>query len=112
MMKSLRKLYSESSTVKRPEVADAGGGTYTGERLNGLKHGKGEEVCPDKSKYTGEFENGFASGQGQMVYADGSKYVGEWKKGHYHGKGKSCSVISVLGSHIRNNPGAFDFRLI
>ncbi len=74
-----------SGTDNRVLDAVAVAGTYTGERLNGLKHGKGkkmmrkfeksepdeyssgEEVFPDHSKYIGEFENGFAHGQGSRV---------------------------------------------
>ncbi len=59
-------------------------GTYKGDRLNDVKHGKGkklmdfvrsesdepfsgEEEFPDKSSYTGEFENGLPHGQGSCV---------------------------------------------
>lgn len=33
------------------------GSTYTGERLNGKKHGHGVQIWPDSSRYEGMWEN-------------------------------------------------------
>ncbi len=67
------------------------GHNYTGDYLNGKKHGYGVmDVTFEKNrgdKYIGEFKEDFTSGHGTYTFANGEKYVGEFKDGKYHGQG-------------------------
>ncbi len=48
-------------------VDEETGSTYTGNLLNGKKHGKGKEFMNDGSSYVGEFYNGKRQGKGYIV---------------------------------------------
>ncbi|XP_077057278.1 radial spoke head 10 homolog B isoform X2 [Siphateles boraxobius] len=43
---------------------------------------------PRMNEYTGEFVQGMRHGQGQFLYASGAVYSGEWKHNKKHGQGK------------------------
>ncbi|KAK7122838.1 hypothetical protein R3I94_019823 [Phoxinus phoxinus] len=43
---------------------------------------------PRMNEYTGEFIQGMRHGQGQFLYASGAVYSGEWKHDKKHGQGK------------------------
>ena len=63
------------------------GSTYTGERLNGKKHGHGVQIWPDSSRYDGMWENDQANGMGTLIHADGDVYEGMWLNDKAHGQG-------------------------
>lgn len=63
------------------------GSKYTGETKDGMPHGRGKMIYPDKNIYSGEFANGKHHGNGTFELADGTKYVGGWKQGLMHGEG-------------------------
>ena len=63
------------------------GAAYTGDHLNGKKHGHGVQVWPCGSRYEGNFENDTACGTGTLVTEDGNTYEGEWLNDKAHGKG-------------------------
>lgn len=60
---------------------------YTGESLDGLRHGQGTQVSVEGT-YTGQWKNDKKNGHGTANYVDGSSYSGEWKDNKYHGKGR------------------------
>lgn len=85
-------------------------GTYTGERIDGKKHGngkyewndgtiyegefsedkingKGKLVIPNKGTYEGTFVNGKRNGQGVFTFANGDTYDGNWKDDSMNGQG-------------------------
>jgi len=50
--------YEENDRVHNSgPTALPNGSVYTGERLNGKKHGRGTQVWPDSSRYEGMWEN-------------------------------------------------------
>jgi len=49
---------------------------YTGEMLNGLKHGKGIQSWSDSAKYDGDWKFGKACGYGKFYHVDGDIYQG------------------------------------
>ena len=53
---------------------------YTGELLNGKRHGKGVQIWDDGAKYEGEWENDKSNGYGTFYHTDGDIYQGYWKK--------------------------------
>ena len=61
--------------------------TYTGQFLNGKKHGLGRVEWNDGSWYEGGFANGKIEGSGKYRWLD-SEYEGQWKAGKMHGQGK------------------------
>jgi hypothetical protein len=72
------------------------GHNYTGDYLNGRRHGYGVmDVTFEKNrgdKYIGEFKNGKYHGQGTYTYANGDKYVGEYRDGITNGRGTFTSA--------------------
>jgi hypothetical protein len=69
------------------------GDSYTGELLNGARHGKGTFTLLDDGKYVGEWINNLMHGTGVVtVYEDGPQtrgfeYSGEFKNGSIDGVG-------------------------
>jgi len=56
------------------------GGTYAGELLNGLRHGRGKQVFANGQMFTGCFQHDRRCGIGRLDLAnDGGFYLGEWK---------------------------------
>ena len=52
------------------------GAIYTGELLNGMKDGYGQQVWQDGSKYDGQWLQDQANGHGTLIHADGDIYEG------------------------------------
>ena len=68
---------------------DATGAKYSGEWLNDLQHGQGEESWNNqKTRYIGIFYKGKKSGKGRFEWEDGSFYEGDFVDGYFQGYGK------------------------
>lgn len=64
------------------------GSFYSGEKLNGWKHGKGKYQFSDGAVYEGNFENDQISGFGTLYFPNKCLgYIGMWRNGKFHGKG-------------------------
>lgn len=64
------------------------GDTYTGQWLEGERHGHGIYIWKSGAKYEGEYSKNQRNGIGTFTFADGKIYQGEWKDGLRNGKGK------------------------
>jgi hypothetical protein len=62
-------------------------GTYTGDRVDGKRHGQGTYV-KGAFTYKGGWENDRPCGHGNAVSPDGKVYEGGWKDGEYSGEGR------------------------
>jgi hypothetical protein len=66
--------------------------TYTGEVLNGLRHGTGTCTWPDRkggvTKYVGQWQHNLAHGTCLVTSARGYVYEGSYHSGIKHGRGK------------------------
>jgi hypothetical protein len=49
--------YEDNDRINTGPTTLANGSVYTGERVNGKKHGRGVQVWPDSSRYEGMWEN-------------------------------------------------------
>jgi len=63
------------------------GDKYSGEWLNGMRHGNGTYVYATGAKYIGEYKNNQMDGEGTYIWANGDKYIGGWQAGKRHGAG-------------------------
>ena len=54
---------------------------YTGNFVEGIRHGRGRFVYSDGSEYSGPIKYGEKHGKGTQTWADGQKYVGEFVDG-------------------------------
>ena len=111
------------------------GRNYTGERKNGLRHGrgtlttneknnrlqltfdwkddehnyKGKLVFPDGTKYIGEFNKNLQlHGQGEYTFSDGSKLIGNFKNDKAEGRAKDYMGGKYEGEYknnLRNGQG-------
>lgn len=59
---------------------------YTGDMLNGNRHGKGTQVYTN-GKYVGDWHNDLKDGSGIYSWTNGDIYSGEWIKDQRTGKG-------------------------
>lgn len=76
------------ATVARPvEAIRWGDGTYTGQLLNAVPHGRGTWSHPSGEHYVGSWYQGTMHGEGTYVYDNGDKYVGGFKDHLSHGQG-------------------------
>ncbi len=62
--------------------------TYSGQFLNGLRHGKGKMIMQNGNVYEGQFVKSNLQGQGSMTYTNGDRYVGLWANDQPNGQGK------------------------
>ena len=77
-------LNNEIKYVENLRIQNA---VYTGEVLNGKRHGKGIQVWDDGAKYEGNWENDKSNGYGTFYHTDGDVYQGYWKNNRANGKG-------------------------
>lgn len=63
------------------------GDQYTGDRVDGKRHGQGVYRWADGTVYTGHFREDMAEGEGVMEYSDGRKYVGQFRNDQKNGQG-------------------------
>jgi len=63
------------------------GSSYSGETIDGKRHGEGTWIRPDGTRYKGQWDNDRPHGQGTIIWPDGKKYTGQWKNGKRHGRG-------------------------
>ena len=56
------------------------GSRYTGQWLDDVQEGEGEEFRHNGSKYKGQYQGGKKHGYGIFVYSDGSQYSGYWEE--------------------------------
>ena len=61
--------------------------TYSGEWVNGVKHGHGTLTMGDGSTYEGDFVDGEITGQGLRTWPDGRSYAGQFNRGEFCGQG-------------------------
>ena len=83
----LRASGSEGAGLSGTVSVSCGGGTYTGEMVDGAFHGTGTFVS-SAFTYTGGWVADAMHGHGDLVLADGSSYVGSFAHNMYHGSGK------------------------
>lgn len=67
---------------------DENGNIYTGNLLNGQRHGEGTLFIKDGGKYEGDWKNNLYDGNGTLVLPNGDIYIGEFSLGFIHGNGK------------------------
>lgn len=78
-------------TDKSSSVFQHGQGTHTWflRRVTGSQY-------PLRNEYTGDFVQGLRHGQGSFYYASGALYKGEWKDNKKHGQVKGEHVHKVI----------------
>jgi hypothetical protein len=70
------------------ECKYADGSTYSGDWMNGKRHGLGKIVETNGYMYYGWWEDDMRHGQGEASYPDGSMFDGDWKYDKKYGFGK------------------------
>ncbi|CAG9330892.1 unnamed protein product [Blepharisma stoltei] len=81
-------IYSSTTKVKKDAVELPDGSVYTGEwTLDGRIEGKGVQTWQDGARYSGEFLNGEKHGYGNKTTSNGQSYYGFWKHNNRSGHG-------------------------
>lgn len=62
-------------------------GRFSGEEVDGVRHGDGKVEWLNGDVYEGRFRNGLREGEGTLAYANGRKYQGEWRGSKREGRG-------------------------
>lgn len=63
------------------------GDKYTGDWLDGKKHGQGTFMGRDGDHYSGGWKDGKKHGQGEYTWSDGKIYKGDWQDDNPYGQG-------------------------
>lgn len=63
------------------------GEEYSGQTLNGLRHGKGTYTWRNGNKYEGQWLQDKRHGYGTLYYKNGDKYIGNWTNDMKDGRG-------------------------
>lgn len=63
------------------------GDTYTGDFVEGKKHGHGVYLFRNGDEYEGPYNDNLRDGIGQMKFVTGARYNGNFSKGQKHGEG-------------------------
>ncbi len=63
------------------------GGIYTGQFVNGKRHGQGSQKWPNGDSYNGAWANGKTNGMGTYTWANGDSYTGMTRDGKAYGQG-------------------------
>jgi len=61
--------------------------SYTGQFLNGKRHGQGTYFYPNGNKYIGQWKDDKLNGKGTLTWSSGDKYVGQYLNNKRHGQG-------------------------
>ena len=97
------------------------GDIYTGDFLNGKKHGNGLLKTPTKRAYDGAWEDDLPHGYGTNTFPNGKKYRGEFRKGKPFGDGqwtysdgRTYTGKWIKGQFINeeNKKDTMEFRLV
>ena len=64
------------------------GCVYTGQVVNGKRHGKGTLTWPSGSVYEGDWRDDKRTGKGKYTWSSGNVYEGDFVDGNFTGKGK------------------------
>jgi hypothetical protein len=91
-----------------------GGGTYTGDWVDGKRHGRGRIRFDNGIIYEGQFSNDSVNGHGKATTPDGKTYEGEWVNFKTTGLGKTVfpDGATYVGSYLENKfhgQGTFTF---
>ena len=77
------------------------GSRYEGEKLNGMRHGKGRFYYEEGSCYDGEWKNNRMHGQGKLYYANGRlAYDGQWLSDEFNGFGKVYNDVYEISDEM------------
>lgn len=67
--------------------------TYTGQMVDGMRHGFGMRIAP-KEQYIGHWSQDLRHGDGNQNYVDGRRYEGQFLEGQFHGTARMEWVTS------------------
>lgn len=65
---------------------------FTGNLMEGMRHGKGIQIWDDGAKYDGDWKFDQANGYGTFYYIDGDIYQGQWENDKANGEGTYYNV--------------------
>ncbi|KAL4498019.1 hypothetical protein ABPG72_014876 [Tetrahymena utriculariae] len=84
------------------------GSYYEGEKMNGVRHGRGKFFYGDGGSFQGEWQNGHMNGYGVLYYPSQNKaYEGEWDDDKFNGKGimyneRPAELVGTFNYHNMN----------
>ena len=108
--------YMDNETILEIWLED---GIYTGGAVNQVPHGKGTINYFDEVdhllNYTGEWIDGKKHGFGKMIWKDGDKYRGDWKHDLPEGKGEynwanGNKFVGLFHLGLPSGEGVFETR--
>ncbi len=77
---------------------DKGNAVYTGDFVQGKKHGHGSMQYPNGDKYAGSWLRNAKHGDGTYTYSNGDLFSGKWSRNQRTGKG--AFVVASSGSQL------------
>jgi len=86
----------DRSSKQEEKFADSyyvrNGEEYSGQTLNGLRHGKGSYIWRNGNKYEGQWYKDKRHGYGTLYYKNGDKYIGNWINDMKEGRGVMITI--------------------
>lgn len=84
------------------------GSYYTGQWLNGARHGRGVQIFKDGSIYEGYWKNNVPNGRGRLIFVNGEVYDGNYMNDKPHGTGTFYYVnderVKYEGDWVEGQP--------
>ena len=79
--------YNAEAEFRYQDESGGDSGTYKGEAIDNIRHGRGKHVCPNGDVYDGEWKEDKRHGEGKFQQAAGLRYEGSWVDDKAHGHG-------------------------
>ena len=106
--------FGDSGRVTKGRIVYPDGAVYTGDVLNGEKHGYGIYETPNGGSYEGDFQFNLQHGRGKLIFPNGGSYTGDFYKNVKHGRGVQVSPSGLVYdgewvNHTRCGKGKLTF---
>ena len=104
---SQQQAYTKQETTGQQTITFNDGGSYTGQVLNGLPHGKGRLTAANGVTVEGDFVNGYPDGNVVINFNNGGSYTGTFRNNSGQGTMVFPNGDKLTGSFVGGNCNSY-----